>query len=311
MKGPSADLRDSPHIDLAQAIATFMRSFSLEATRPSADEIAALADIAPAGTQVYVSALPTRPAKEPIEAATRLRAAGFEPVPHLAVRNFSTVALVDDFLARMTGEAGVQRFLVIAGDRDQPAGEFRAAIDVIDGALLRRRGIVEIGLAGYPDGHPRISQQDLDLALMEKVNAAETIGVSIHIMTQFCFRPTATITWLAKLRDFGVEYPVRIGLAGPTNFVTLARYARRCGVLASAHALARHAGLARQLFAMWTPDGLVSALVEAQSKGHLGELKPHFFSFGGLLQTARWAKAVAQGRVTLEAGQGFRTTPTD
>ena len=34
----------------------------------------------PAGTQVYVSALPTRPAKEPIEAATRLRAAGFARV---------------------------------------------------------------------------------------------------------------------------------------------------------------------------------------------------------------------------------------
>jgi hypothetical protein len=62
---------------------------------------------------------------------------------------------------------------------------------------------------------------------------------------------------------------------------------------------------------MWTPDGLVSALVEAQNQGHLGELKPHFFSFGGLLQTARWAKAVAQGRVTLEASQGFRITPVD
>jgi methylenetetrahydrofolate reductase (NADPH) len=308
MTGPSAGAGAQP--DPAQAIATFMRGFSLEATRPSADEVAALAENAPAGTQVYVSAVPSRPASESIAAAVRLRAAGFAPVPHLAVRDFATAALIDDFLARMTGEAGVDRFLVIAGDRDRPAGEFRAAIDVIDGALLRRRGIVDIGLAGYPDGHPRISQQDLDLALMEKIDAVEAIGLSIHIVTQFGFDPTATIAWLAKLRDFGVEHPVRVGLAGPTNFVTLTRYARRCGVLASAHALARHAGLARQLFAMWTPDGLVSALVEAQPKGHLGELKPHFFSFGGLTQTARWATAVAQGRMTLAAGRGFRATPS-
>jgi methylenetetrahydrofolate reductase (NADPH) len=310
MTGPSADVGSGDRTDLVQRIAAFVRGFSLEATRPTVHEVSVLAEIAPAGTQVYVSAVPTRPVKEAIEAATRLRAAGFEPVPHLAVRNFATVAFIDDFLARMTGEAGVERFLVIAGDRDQPAGQFRAAIDVIDGALLRRRGIVEIGLAGYPDGHPRISQQDLDLALMEKINAVEAIGLSIHIVTQFCFRPTATIAWLAKLRDFGVEHPVRIGLAGPTSLATLIRYASRCGVQASAHNLARHAGLARRLFAMWTPDGFVRVLVEAQSQGHLGELKPHFFSFGGLLQTARWAKVVAQGRVTLEAGQGFRVTPT-
>jgi methylenetetrahydrofolate reductase (NADPH) len=309
VSSPSTGVGSSPRTDLAQAITSFARGFSLEATRPSADEVAALAGIAPAGTRVYVSAVPTRPAQESIEAAVRLRAAGLEPVPHLAVRNFATVGLIDDFLARMTGEAGVERFLVIAGDRDPPAGDFRAAIDVIDGALLRRRGIAEIGLAGYPDGHPRITQQDLDLALMAKINAVEMIGLSVHIVTQFCFRPTATIAWLAKLRDFGVEHPVRIGLAGPTSLTALMRYASRCGVLASAQNLARHAGLARGLFARWTPDGLVSALVAAQSNRRLGELQPHFFSFGGLLQTARWADAVAHGRLALEAGLGFRVAP--
>jgi methylenetetrahydrofolate reductase (NADH) len=309
MTGPSTGPGTGPDVDPARAIAAFAHGFSLEATRPSADEVAALAEVASAGTQVYVSAVPTRPVGESIAAAARLKAAGFEPVPHLAVRNFATVARIDDFLARMSGEAGVERFLIIAGDRDQPAGELAGAIDVIDAALLRRRGVVEIGLAGYPQGHPRISAQDLDRALIEKINAAETIGLSSHIVTQFCFDPSAMIAWLEKLRDFGVENPVRVGLAGPTNFITLARYARRCGVRASAHALARHTGLARQLFAMWTPDELVGALVAARSGGHLGEIKPHFFSFGGLLQTARWANAVAQGRLTLASGQGFRVDP--
>jgi methylenetetrahydrofolate reductase (NADH) len=309
VSGSSAGIGSSARADSAQAITSFVRGFSLEATRPSAEEVGALADIAPAGTLVYLSAVPTRPAQESITAATRLRAAGLEPVPHLAVRNFATVAVIDDFLARMIGEAGVKRFLVIAGDRDPPAGDLRAAIDVIDGAVLQRRGIVEIGLAGYPDGHPRISQQELDLALIKKIEAVEMIGLSIHIVTQFCFRPTPMIAWLAKLRDFGVEHPVRIGLAGPTSLTTLMRYASRCGVRATAHNIARHAGLARQLFAMWTPDALVSALVAAQSSRPLGELKPHFFSFGGLLRTARWAEAIAQGRLTLESGQGFRVAP--
>jgi methylenetetrahydrofolate reductase (NADPH) len=84
------------------------------------------------------------------------------------------------------------------------------------------------------------------------------------------------------------------------------RYASRCGVRALAQGLAHHAGLARELFAMWAPDGFVSALAQARGSG---ALKPHFFSFGGLLPTARWAQAVAQGRVTLESGQRFRVDP--
>src|SRR5262245_50868135 len=178
---PATRLESSPaSID---AIADFVRDFSLEATRPSADDIAALAEVVPADTRVYVSAVPTRPAAEAIAVAAQLRRAGFEPVPHLAVRNFASSGDLDDFLTRMSGEAAVRRALVIAGDRDQPAGPFRSAIEVIDGGMLRRHGLIEIGIAGYPDGHPRLAQHDLDRALADKIHAAETTGMSVHIVT--------------------------------------------------------------------------------------------------------------------------------
>ena len=298
----------SPHTnlavaDLTRAIARFADGFSIEAIRPSAQEIAALGEIIPQGTQVYVGAVSGRPMAEQVDAAIGLQAAGFAPIPHLAAREFATVAEVDDFLARLTGEAGVERLLVIAGDRDRPAGELVAAIDVIDGALLRRHRIVEIGLAGYPDGHPRISADELDRALVEKIDAAGSIGVMIHLVTQFCFDPQVLLAWLGRLRDYGLEHRVRIGLAGPTSLATLTRYARRCGVRLSLQNFARHAGLAHGLFRMWAPDEFVRSVTEHD--GHVGVIKPHFFSFGGLLQTARWARAVAQGWITLEPGQGF------
>ena len=59
-----------------QRIAAFMTGFSVEATRPSDADIAALA-VLKRGTRVYVSAVPGRPADEAISAAIRLRAAGF------------------------------------------------------------------------------------------------------------------------------------------------------------------------------------------------------------------------------------------
>jgi methylenetetrahydrofolate reductase (NADPH) len=291
------------------AIADFVSGYSLEATRPTAEETAMLASVAPAGTRVYVSAVATRPPQEVIESAIRLRASGFNPVPHLAMRMFATAAQLDETLARLTGEAGVERILVISGDREQPAGAFRSAVEVIDGGALQRYGIREIGIAGYPEGHPRIPQQDLDRALMDKIAAAEATGISVHIVTQFCFDAAAILRWIARLRDFGLEHPVRVGLAGPTNLAALLRYARRCGVRASAQGLARQSGLVRQLFAMSAPDALVEALAQDHAEGHLGVVKPHFFAFGGMVRTARWASAVAARRITFEGTQGFRVEP--
>jgi len=291
------------------AITAFARGFSLEATRPSADDVAALAAIAPAGTRVYLSAVPTRPVDEAIGAAALLRGAGFEPVPHLAVRNFASTIAFDEFLSRARAEADVRRLLVIAGDRDQSAGAFRSSIEVIDGGALQRHGIIEIGIAGYPDGHPRIPQHDLDRALVDKIEAAETTGIAVHIVTQFCFDAAAIVHWVTRLRDFGIEQPVRVGLVGPTSLATLLRYAQRCGVRASAQGLARQAGLVRQLFALSAPDALVRKLSGARAEGHLGEIAPHFFSFGGLARTARWAQAVAESRIAIEAGEGFKVEP--
>jgi hypothetical protein len=71
--------------------------------------------------------------------------------------------------------------------------------------------------------------------------------------------------------------------------------------------LARQAGLVRQLFAMSTPDALLREL--AQQGAQLGEVAVHFFTFGGLALTARWAAAVAQGHVTLDASGGFQLEP--
>jgi hypothetical protein len=58
----------------------------------------------------------------------------------------------------------------------------------------------------------------------------------------------------------------------------------------------------RQMFAMTTPDDLIRALAEAAPTG----VTPHFFSFGGVAVTSRWARAVADGNIALDADGGFR-----
>jgi len=284
-------------------IAAFMDGFSIEATRPSATDIAELAMLK-RGTRVYLSAVPNRPPDESLAAAMQIRAAGLEPVPHVAVRNFASEQALDDFLARLNGEASVDNILVIAGDRNE-CGPFRRALDAIDNGVLRRRGIRSIGIAGYPQGHPRIGDDELNRALAEKIAAAEATGLNPEIVTQFCFDARSILDFVARLRGFGFDHRVRVGLVGPTSLTSLMRYAARCSVRASAQGLARRSGLMRQMFALATPDDLIRALAEAALAG----VVPHFFSFGGVPATGRWARAVADGRITLDAGAGFRVEP--
>jgi methylenetetrahydrofolate reductase (NADPH) len=291
--------QQAPLPDNIGRIAAFMSGFSVEATRPSDADIAALA-VLPRGTRVYVSAVPHRPMDESISAAIRLRVAGLEPVPHVAVRNFASVGALDDFLAHLNGEAEVRRVLVIAGDRGEH-GPFRSAADAIDSGLFRRRGIRALGIAGYPEGHPKIGNDVLFKVLAEKIAAAEATGLAVEIVTQFCFDARAILDYVARLRAFGFEQPLRIGLVGPTNLSALLRYAGRCGVRASAQALARRSGMLRQVFALTVPDDLIRALAEAAPS----RVSAHLFSFGGLPATARWAQAVADGRITLDGAGGF------
>ena len=289
----------------AAPIADFVRLASFEATRPSDAEIAAFAAAAARGTPVYVSAVPTRPPAEQVAIAQRLAACGFEPVPHLAARNFASATALDDHLARLV-EVGVRRLLVIGGDRDAPAGAFHHAIEVIESGSPQNRGIREIGIAGYPEGHPRVAATEIDRALAAKIEAASATGLGVHIVTQFAFAPAPILAFIARLRDTGIEQTVRIGLAGPASVATLLRYAAICGVAASARAFARNAGLAKHLLGANAPDAIIRALAAARGAGALGDVAPHFFTFGGLGATARWAAAAAAGRVALDRSGGFR-----
>jgi len=86
--------------------------------------------------------------------AARLARAGFRPVPHVAARRIASREALDDFLARVAGEAGVDSALVIGGDSESTGGAFDSSLALLETGLFQRHGIVHIGVAGYPEGHP-------------------------------------------------------------------------------------------------------------------------------------------------------------
>lgn len=287
----------------AETIATVLGGFSLEATFPSVAEIDALQRTAPTGTRIYLSCPPNHAPEPLIEYAAAVRRAGFEPVPHLTARVYADRAALDRVLSRLVSEAGVRSALVIAGDRDDAAGPFAGALDLIESGALEAHGIREIDISGYPDGHPKIDDAILRRVLMQKLGAASARDLAVSITTQFCFEPDAILAWLRGLRTEGISLPVRIGVAGPTSMRALLRFALRCGVRASLKGALNPKAL--QLFGDVAPDAIIRALAEAPDRARLGPFTVHFFSFGGLVPTADWAVATAAGRIEPRS-QGFR-----
>lgn len=286
-----------------EKIATLLGGFSLEATFPSEPEIDALRRTTPAGTRIYLSCPPNHSPERLIEFAVTVSKAGFEPVPHLTARAYTDRPSLDRVMSRFVGEAGVRSALVIAGDRDDAAGPFEGALDLIESGALEAHGIREIDISGYPDGHPKIDDAVLHRAMMQKLDAAAKRGLAVGITTQFCFEPDRILAWLRGLREKGIAVPVRVGVAGPTSMRALMRFALRCGVRTSLKGMLNPKAM--QLFGVAAPDQIIRALAEAHDRAQLGPASIHFFSFGGLNATAGWAMAAASGRIEPEL-QGFR-----
>ncbi len=276
--------------DIAPTPDRLARRFSLEATRPTADEIARLADTVPAGTMVYLTAVPHQSAAELTLSAARLRRAGLEPVAHIAARRLASLDDLHDLLKALRGEAGMRQLLVIGGDIDA-AGPLPDALAVILHGNLRGLGFEEIGIGGYPEPHPRIAPGRLEAALDEKIALAVAQGLRVHIVSQFSFSPERILAWLRQLRGCGIAWPVRVGLVGPTSVPALLRFARRCGVNASLRGLV--SGVATSLVGHVGPGRIIDALSAADD---LGDVALHYFSFGGTVETARYACQAAAGR---------------
>ncbi len=197
----------------------------------------AASELLPPGTRVYVPFLPHQPLDALLDTACALRAAGFEPVPHVAARRIDSRQSLRRFLEHAVRDAVVQRLMLIAGDVPEPRGPYADSIALLRDGAPAEAGVREIGVAGYPEGHPRIGQKALDEAFEAKIALACVQRLRIHVVTQFSFAPARIVEYCATLARRAPSVPVYAGVVGPVGLLTLLRYAQRCGVSVSLRAL--------------------------------------------------------------------------
>jgi methylenetetrahydrofolate reductase (NADPH) len=282
----SAPARD----DLARAVAMLARTASIETSARNLAEIDTYASLVPAGTDVYVAWLPRMPYHHVASAARRVRQVGMNPVPHVTPRQLASREAAEDFLSRLRDDAGVTRVLLVAGDGD-PVGPYDSSAQFLASGLLEAHGIRSVGVAGYPEGHPRIPAEAIASALARKTEEAARRAVELFVVTQFCFDGDLVLDWLARLRERGIAAPVRVGVAGPATVRALLGYAARCGIGKSIRAVRARAISLPHLLDEHGPDRVVRRVAEGGAG--LGIAGLHCFPFGGFARSARWLAAAA------------------
>jgi methylenetetrahydrofolate reductase (NADPH) len=259
-------------------IASFLSGFSIEVTPASASKVNSFAEHLPLNTSVNVTSLPGSDIKETIDVSRRLSREGFNPVPHLAARNFESKKLLEQCLDQLTSSANVKEVLVIAGGLDLPKGPYYDTMQILHSELLEKYSIQKVGISGHPEGSPDIADLEIETALREKNLWAQNTNIEVYIATQFCFESALIFNWEERIRKAGNILPIHIGLPGLATVKTLLRFAQMSGIGPSIRMLTRQTKNLAKLMLIQEPDVVVSELASGVANNPASLLKKvHFY----------------------------------
>ena len=286
---------------LKERVIAFMRAASIEITPSEEKHLPALRALLPAGCSIYISHVPTATLAQVVKTALAVQAAGFEATPHLVARRINYPEALRTTLAELVAH-GVEQLLLVAGDTEHVAGEYENTLDVLASGLIEKSGIKKVGVAGYPEGQRGIGHAMLGNALQAKQAFADRTGLPVFIVTQFGFNGNALRDWEPELARIDVRLPILAGIAGPTPLSKLIKFAMRCGIGASLRTVMRNLSAVSGVAELaTTPEQHVMRLMQLPSATRV--IAPHFFCFGGVLETAQWIRHVISGHFVIDPAE--------
>ncbi len=240
----------------------------------------------PPGFRLTVTASPSRGLGPTLEVAGRLSEAGYRVVPHLSARLVADEAHLKEILHRMR-EAGIREAFVVAGDRDQPVGEFTGARELLEAMAALDHGLEKVGITGYPESHPFISDEATIKAMYEKAPYAD------YIVSQMCFDPGVILGWIRRIRQRGVTLPVEVGMPGPVDRLKLLRISASIGLGESARFLRKHHN---RLLRLFVPGGYEPGRLVEGIAPYLGDPWSdirgfHIYTFNEVYKTEVWRRS--------------------
>jgi methylenetetrahydrofolate reductase (NADPH) len=245
-----------------------------------ADEVVAHV---PTEVKVAVTSSPTRGIDATLGLCEELVAAGFPVTAHVAARLVRDESHLQDILARVHA-IGVRDVFAIAGDADVPAGPFEGAADLLAAMARLGHGLENLGISGYPESHPFISDETTIQVMFDKAPFAT------YIVSQLCLDADVIAWWIGAVRFRGVGLPIHIGIPGPIGRRKLLRIAMRIGVGESRRFARGRGGLVTRLFlrGRYGPGGLIERLAPHVANPENEVAGFHVYTFNEVATTERW-----------------------
>jgi methylenetetrahydrofolate reductase (NADPH) len=255
----------------------------------------------PRPERLTVTCSPRHGPDESVAIAQRLNALGHGVTVHVAARMIRDRAHLDELLDGMA-QAEADLFL-IGGDASPPQGPWSSAVDLLPVASEHQQRPSEIGIAGYPEGHPLIDSRTL-ADVLEQKNA-----LAGYITTQLCFDPEALLAWLRDTRERGVTLPVLVGLPGVVARRRLLEMSIRIGVGPSLSFLRKQRGLRNLLSpSTVTPDRVYDGLAPYLEDRKLNIMGFHYYTFNQLVDTWTWEREKRDRGPLVAESRGAVTT---
>ncbi|WP_371038551.1 methylenetetrahydrofolate reductase [Rhodosalinus sp. FB01] len=274
----------------------FLENYSIEVMPRTAEKVEDFRTLLPAGTRVYIAHIEGTPIADMVATAARLRAEGYEPMPHFPARIIKDAATLADWIARYQGEAGVREALLLAGGVEKPHGDYHCSMQLMESGLFDKAGFRRLHVAGHPEGNrdidPAGGSATVDASLRWKQDFSRRTDAEMAIVTQFAFDAEPLIAWADRLRAEGITLPIHIGIAGPAKLQTLIKFAVACGVGPSLKVLQKRAMDVSKLLLPYEPTEVVAELAAHKARNpDFNITNVHFFPLGGIKANAEWAQA--------------------
>lgn len=275
-------------------IEAFLKGYSIEVMPRTAEKVEDFRDLLPNGTRVYVAHIEGTPIEDMVATAKRIRAEGYDVMPHFPARIIKDQAMLADWIARYQGEADIDQALLLAGGVTRPHGAFHCSMQLLETGEFDKAGFKRLHVAGHPEGNKDIDPDGSDKNVMDalrwKQKFSETTDAKMALATQFCFESKPVIRWAEQLRNEGITLPIHIGVAGPAKLQTLIKFAIACGVGPSLKVLQKRAMDVSKLLLPYEPDEFLGELAAYAAKTpDCNIAKVHFFPLGGIKANANWA----------------------
>jgi methylenetetrahydrofolate reductase (NADPH) len=245
------------------------------------DDIVEEAARLPRPARVTVTCSPKHGPDRGLEMAVRMCRLGHSPTVHVAARMVRDRDHLDRLLAGMA-DARIDDLFLIGGDVEDPVGEYSSAGELLELVADHPQRPELVGVAGYPEGHPLISDEELERVLRYKSRLAD------YVVTQMCFDAETLRGWLVRQRERGMELPVVIGMPGKVTRRKLLSMSARIGVGPSLDFLRKQKGLRALLSRRSTADRLFDEVAPLLDDPRLAVAGFQYFTFNELLQTWEW-----------------------